>query len=96
METVRIHVNQQSDGITFSLPLATRQSLLQEFPNAHPVSSLFVAYDVRHNFEFYHGTIEPQIFPVMLGLTQTNLQKIKTILFVNPVTNQTIYKYPHE
>ncbi len=96
MDTVRIHVNQQLDGVTFSLPLAVRQTLRREFPDANPLGSLYVKYDTQTDFDAYHGLIEPQIYPVLLGLSGSDLKKINHILFVNPVTNQTIYAYPHE
>lgn len=96
MDTIRIHVNQQTDGTTYSLPLAVRNSLKEEFPNAHPLGSLYVKYDVGNDFEFYHGTIYPRIYPVLLGLSEADLKKINHVVFVNPLTNQTIYEHPHE
>lgn len=93
MEELRILVNETLDGVVFSLPIAARMAIKEAFPAAKPVAKIFVGYDTKADFDFYHGSLERFIFPALIGLdAEQGLEKISNIVFVNPVTNNTIYK----
>lgn len=47
MEAIRINVNKQMDGYTFSIAPSIRQLIKSWFPNAHPANNIFVAYDIK-------------------------------------------------
>jgi hypothetical protein len=89
MEELEIIVTENLDGVVFSLPVATRLKIKQQFPDAHPVARIFVAYDTKSDFESYHGKIEKNIFPALIGLdAEKGLKEINKIVFVNADTNQ--------
>lgn len=93
MEELRIMVNETLDGVVFSIPIATRLAIKEAFPQAKPVAKIFVGYDTKADFEFYHGSLERFIFPALIGLdADLGLEQINNIVFVNPVTNDIIYK----
>lgn len=86
-------MNETLDGVVFSLPIATRLAIKESFPDAKPVSKIFVGYDAKVDFDFYHGSLERFIFPALIGLdAEFGLDRINNIVFVNPVTNEVIYK----
>lgn len=89
MNAIKINVNKQMDGYTFSITPSIRQHIKQLFPNAHPANNIFIAYDTKSNFELYIGNLEAYIFPVLLGIDNTDLKKIKQIEFVDTQTGHT-------
>ena len=89
MKELKVNVTQNLDGVVFSLPIATRMEIKKQFPEALPVARIFVAYDTKSGFESYHGKIERQIFPALIGLdTETVLKAIKRIIFIDADSNQ--------
>jgi hypothetical protein len=93
MEELKIMVNETLDGVVFSLPIATRLNIKESFPQAKPVAKIFVGYDTKADFDFYHGSLERFIFPALIGLdADYGMNKINNIVFVNPVTNEIVYK----
>ena len=89
MKELKINVTENLDGIVFSLPIATRKEIKENFPGAMPVAKIFVAYDTKSDFESYHGKIEKQIFPALTGLdTEKGIQGIKKIIFINADTHE--------
>ncbi len=44
MNTIKINVNQQMDGYTFSIGPTMREFVRSLVPNAHPASRIFVGY----------------------------------------------------
>ena len=88
METIKISVNKQIDGYTFSIAPSIRQLIKRWFPKAHPANNIFVAYDTESNFELYKGKIEKYIYPVLLGIDDQNSinKKIDEIQFIDTQT----------
>lgn len=97
MDTINIYVNRQTNGIAFSLAPAARKTLTQLFSDATPMGSLFVTYASKSNFDSYHGKIEPQVVPALLGLNQeADLKRFDKIIFLDPITNDVLYTYPND
>jgi len=53
MEAIRISVNKQMDGYTFSIAPSVIQLIKSWFPDSHPVNNIFVAYETNSDFELY-------------------------------------------
>lgn len=68
MNAIRINVNKQMDGYSFSITPSIRDFIKKLFPNAHPANNIFVAYDTRSDFEIYYGKLENYIFSALLGV----------------------------
>jgi hypothetical protein len=90
MEAVKINVNKQIDGYTFSILPSTRQLIKKWFPNSNPANNIFVAYDTQSNFGIYNGKLENYIYPALFGIeNQDDLHnKIDKVLFVDTQTNE--------
>ena len=93
MNAIRINVNRQIDGYTFSITPSIREFIKKLLPNAQPANGIFVAYDTKSGFEALHGRIEKHIFPVLLGIDdKQSLDKIDEIDFVDNQTGKILYK----
>jgi hypothetical protein len=95
MEAIRIGVNKQMDGYTFSIAPSIRQLIKNWFPNAHPANYIFVAYDTKSNFELYYGKLENYIYPALLGVNSQNdlNKKIDEIQFVDTQTGKVLHAH---
>ena len=95
MEAIRINVNKQMDGYTFSIAPSIRQLIKSWFPNSHPANNIFVAYDTKSDFELYYGKLERFIYPVLLGIdNQSDLnKKVEEILFVDTQTGNVLHSH---
>jgi len=51
MEAIRIDVNKQLNGYTFSIAPSIGKLIKTRFPDSHPAHNIFVAYDTRSDFE---------------------------------------------
>lgn len=92
MTSVKIYVNKQLDGYTFSISPSTRKALRDEFPGSHPANNIFVAFDTKSDFEIYYGKLENHIFPLLLGLDdKEDLKRIKEIIFIEPVAGEILH-----
>lgn len=93
MNSIRINVNKQMDGYSFSITPSIREIIKKLFPNAHPANNIFVGYDMRSDFEMYYGKLENRIFPVLLGVDNENdLKKIDEIQFVDTPSGKVLHK----
>lgn len=86
MSAIKINVNRQMDGYTFSITPSIREKIKQLIPNAHPANNIYVAYDTKSDFDLYIGNLEHYIFPVLFGVDSNDLKKIKQIEFVDAQT----------
>jgi len=95
MEAIRISVNKQMDGYTFSIAPSIRQLIKSWFPNSHPANNIFVAYDTKSDFELYYGKLERFIYPALLGIdNQSDLnKKVEEILFVDTQTGNVLHSH---
>ena len=96
MDTIRINVNKQIDGYTFSITPSTRNFIKKNFPNAHPANNIFVGYDTKSNFEIYVDKLESYIYPALLGLYDVNeLSEFDEIQFIDTQTGKLLHKLTH-
>lgn len=95
MEAIKINVNKQIDGYTFSIAPSLRQLIKSWFPDSHPANNIFVAYDTKSDFEVYYGKLESYIYPALLGVDNRNElnKKINEILFIDTHTGNILHKY---
>jgi hypothetical protein len=95
METIKISVNKQMDGYTFSIAPSIRQLIKTWFPTAHPANNIFVAYDTKSDFDLYYGKLESFIYPALLGVdSQKELnEKVGEILFIDTLTGKVLHSY---
>ena len=93
MEAIKINVNKQIDGYSFSITLSVRNYIKKLFPNAHPANNIFVGYDTKSDFEIYIGKLESQIYPALLGVDNENeLNQFGEILFIDTQTGNILHK----
>ena len=95
MEAIRINVNKQMDGYTFSIAPSLRQLIKSWFPDSHPANNIFVGYDTQSDFELYIGKLESSIYPPLLGVVnQTDLnKKVNEILFIDTQTGNVLHTH---
>jgi hypothetical protein len=95
MEAIKISVNKQMDGYTFSIAPSIRQLIKSWFPDSHPANNIFVAYDTKSDFELYHGKLGNYIYPALLGVdNQSDLsKKVDEIQFVDTQTGKVLHSY---
>ena len=93
MEAIKISVNKQMDGYTFSITPSIRQMIKTWFPNSHPANNIFVAYDTKSDFEVYYGKLEAYIYPALLGVdSQNELRKrVNEIQFIDTQTGKILH-----
>lgn len=95
MEAIKIGVNKQMDGYTFSIAPSIRQMIKNWFPNAHPANYIFVGFDTKSDFELYYGKLEGYIYPALLGVdNQSDLnKKVDEIQFVDTQTGKVLHSH---
>jgi hypothetical protein len=95
MEAIRINVNKQMDGYTFSIGPSIRQMIRNWFPTAHPANSIFVSYDTKSGFEVSISNLEKYIYPALLGVdNQTELKtKVNEIQFIDTQTDNVLHTH---
>lgn len=93
MNAIRINVNKQMDGYSFSITPSIREFIKKLFPDAHPANNIFVGYDTKSDFEVYVGKLENFIYPALLGVDNENdLQKLDEIQFIDTQTGKVLHK----
>lgn len=92
MNTIRVDVNKQMDGYSFSISPSVRNLLKSLFPDSHPANGIFVAYDTKSDFENYWGKLESHIYPTLLGIDdlQELKKKVNKILFIDTKSGKTL------
>jgi hypothetical protein len=95
MEAIRINVNKQMDGYSFSIAPSIRALIKSLFPGAHPANNIFVAYDTKSDFELYYGRLESYIYPALLGVDSQNelKKKVDEILFIDTQTGNVLHAH---
>ncbi len=92
MTAIQINVSRQMNGITYSLTPSIRSLIKKLFPRALPANTIFVAYDVKSNFEQQCGEVSEHIYPALFGVaTEADLKKkIGEVEFVDTATGKVI------
>lgn len=93
MNAIKINVNKQMDGYSFSISPSIRDFIKKLFPNAHPANNIFVGYDTKSDFEIYVGKLESHIYPALLGVdNEKDLDKLDEIQFIDTHTGNVLHK----
>jgi hypothetical protein len=93
MTAIKINVNKQMDGYSFSITPTIRDFIKRLFPSAHPANNIFVSYDTKSDFEIYAGRLENYIYPALLGVdNSSDLDKLGEILFIDTQTGNVLHK----
>lgn len=93
MNAIKISVNRQMDGYTFSITPTIRDFIRNLFPNAHPANNIFVGYDTKSDFDNYIGRLESYIYPALLGVDKnSDLSELDEIQFVDGQTGNVLFK----
>lgn len=93
MDIIKINVNKQLDGYSFSITPSIRNYIKENFPNAHPANNIFVGYDTKSDFEIYVGKLESQIYPALLGFeNETDLYQLSEVHFIDSNTGNILLK----
>ncbi|WP_345266545.1 hypothetical protein [Nibrella viscosa] len=93
MNTIRIHVNKQMDGYSFSITPTIRAFIKKLLPNAHPANTVFVSYDTKSDFEVYVDKLENHIYPALLGVNdESDLKKLDEVQFVDTQTGTILHR----
>jgi len=93
MTAIKINVNKQLDGYSFSITPTIRDFIKKLFPNAHPANNIFVGYDTKSDFDIYVGRLENHIYPALLGVDNNNdLNKLGEIFFIDTQTGNILHK----
>lgn len=93
MKPIKISVNKQMDGYTFSISPTIRDFIRSLFPTANPANNIFVGYDTRSDFEIYVGKLESHIYQALLGVeSESDLDELGDILFVDTQTGNVLHK----
>lgn len=93
MNAIRILVNKQMDGYSFSITPTIRDFIKKLFPNAHPANNIFVGYDTKSDFEVYAGKLESHIYPALLGVdNESDLNQLGEIQFIDTQTGNVVHK----
>ena len=93
MNAIRINVNKQLDGYSFSITPTIRDFIKNLLPNARPANNIFVGYDVKSDFEGSIGKLENYIYPALIGVeSKSDLKKLDEIQFVDSQTGTVLHK----
>jgi hypothetical protein len=91
MGKMTLLVGQQKDGYVFRLKPSSKKDLLQERDSPDLVSSVFISYDTKHDFEQIHGPVWDHIISLLTGLSLNDLNRVGGFAVVDPGTGQTLF-----
>ena len=93
MHAIKINVNKQMDGYSFSITPSIREFIRKLFPNAHPANNIFVGYDTQSDFAIYAAKLENHIYPALLGVdNEHDLNQFDEIQFIDTQTGNVLHK----
>jgi hypothetical protein len=84
MDRIKIYVNRQLDGYTFSLTPSMRNIVKRMFPDANPANNIFVAYETQSDVKSFGVRLKNLILPGLLGT-----ENIKTNIKISFVDTKT-------
>lgn len=93
MNAIRINVNKQMDGYSFTITPSIRDFIKKLLPNAQPANSIFVGYDIKSGFDTYVAKLESHIYPALLGVyNRKDLNSLDEIQFIDTQTGNILHK----
>lgn len=92
MSAIQINVSRSMNGITYSLTPSIRSLIKRLFPKALPANTIFVAYDVKSDFQKQYGEVSEHIYPALFGVAEGSelKKKIDEVEFVDTATGKVI------
>ena len=93
MAQVLVGVGKQMQGYTFRLQPRSRIWLVEQFPDAPRVESLFISVDTKGDSFTVHPNIMNQVFTLLTGLDQEELKSLDEVAVFDARKNSNIYTY---
>ena len=93
MAQLLVNVGKQMQGYTFRLQPLSRRWIVDQFPDAPRVASVFISVDTKKDFSTVHPNIMTQVFTLLTGLDQEELKTLDGLSVFEPMTNSNIYTY---
>ena len=88
-QKIKILVTKTQGGYNFTILPSTINLIKSIFQDAHPVSSIFVTYDTKDDFDYLAGNLEQSLYPVLIGTKAEDIEReIDEILFVDTLTQK--------
>jgi hypothetical protein len=87
---VEIDVGRQRDGWTFWLSPRAKQLLRGKVPEPVLDTSVFVGYDTKNDFEFFHGPVFEHVALLLTRLSRDQLAQLGGYFFVDRSGNDEI------
>ena len=87
---VEIDVGRQRDGWTFQLSPKAKQILRGKVPEPVLKTSVFVGYDTKSDFEFFHGPVWEHVAMLLTRLSPDQLAQLGGYFFVDRSGNDEI------
>ena len=91
MKKLAVLVGKQMDWYVFRLKPSSKQVLLQERDLQDTVSSVFISYDTKHDFEQIHGRVWDQVITLLTGMSVKKLNQVGGFVVVDPSTDQILH-----
>ncbi len=96
MNPIRIRVNKQTDGFTFSLLPLDKKNVTEAIPSAYPADLIFIAFQMQSDFKQYYPRLENHVLPMLLGVeNKEDLEKLDEVLFIDTFTKEVLHKITH-
>lgn len=96
MNPIRIRVNKQTDGFTFSLLPLDKKNVTEAIPSAYPADLVFIAFQMQSDFKQYYQRLENHVLPALLGVeNKEDLEKLAEVLFIDTFTKEVLHKITH-
>lgn len=90
-----INVGIQSDGYVFRLQPKSRHWLQENYPHTNIVSSIFIGFDTKQEFEEIHGSIWEQVSKLLTGLSLQELNTLGGFAIYSPSEKKEIMQSSH-
>lgn len=91
MEKLTILMGRQRDGYVFRLKPSSKKSLQQTRGPQDTVSSVFISYDTKHEFERIHEWVWDHVITLLTGMSSEEVDEAGGFVVVDPATAQTRY-----
>lgn len=92
MSPLVVQVGKQRDGATFRLTPLTEVTLASRMADRFPVSSVFVSFDDRWDFERLHGSAWSHIVMLLTGLDEAEIKELGGFRFVDPSEHEVVFE----
>lgn len=88
---ITINVGVQRDGYVFRPRPLSRVWLEENFPDKDRVSSVFVGFDNKRDFQQITDSVWSRIWLLLTGLTMDEINQVGGLIVINPRTAQQVY-----